>query len=182
MWAKTLPSAAQLALSLLFLLSSLEKARTVRSRSAAWHPVLVRTRWTRHRAPLLMGVFAALDCACAFLVVLVPRIGGLWATGLLLIYTWVSRGRPAGEGCRCFFRIMDTRSFPGLLTRNGALFLMIIVILLSNPIPSWTGAPLAVALLALLWTIATGVDALSTAAGGAGRAILRNEPQSSGSP
>ena len=131
------------------------------------HPVMVVSPGRRRRAPLLMGMSLLADVSAVFLLLGAPSLGAILAGALFVTYTWVAMpvhldGRPAD--CRCFFKLLNTRTSTGLLVRNLWLLLLAVVILLGRPIASWAGLGVGLALLAATSLLVAAIDRISGAA------------------
>ncbi len=113
------------ALTGVFVLSALEKTQTLAARSAAWHPVMMTSKFRQTHARVFIAVALIADISAASLLVVNHLVGGPLAAALVLAYSWFGREVyfEGNDDCRCFWRLLrpwDLRSF---LTRNGVLVL-----------------------------------------------------------
>lgn len=141
---------ARWGLAALFALACVEKASSLLRRTAAWHPVMLVSPRRRRRAQLLMGASLLADAAAVFLLLAAPILGALIASALIVLCTWAAKPlheRDEPTDCKCFFRVLNTRTRSGLVGRNCLLLVMAIDVLLGRPTGSWVGAMLGGALL-----------------------------------
>ena len=117
-------SGARWALVVVFSLAALEKLHTLRSGSAAWHPVLLITDLRRRHAVQLLALSLTADIGEIVLLLGRPALGGVVAFMLVVTYTVAAfpvHGTGGRDGCRCFWRVLNARSRDGMVARNGAL-------------------------------------------------------------
>lgn len=144
---------ARWVLAIVFSLSLAEKLLALRSNSAAWHPVLVQTAWTRRHARVLMSLSFVADLVAVVLLVVVPSLGGVAGAALLLAYTgaaWRLHDATQAGPCRCFYGLLNTSNGTAFLLRNTLLFTIALTTLL-EPIrampQSFSAVPWAMALM-----------------------------------
>ncbi len=121
----SLADGARWLLILAFLLAGVEKAITLHSRSAAWHPVMLVSKWRRRNAVRLMQLSLASDVLVVALLVGSPSLGALTSSALLIAYsvsaaTVHSSGRSGG--CRCVWGLLNATTKVGLALRTGSYF------------------------------------------------------------
>ncbi|MGH2673828.1 MAG: MauE/DoxX family redox-associated membrane protein [bacterium] len=153
LWLGFLPDGGRWLLFIAFSLAALEKAVTLRSRSAAWHPVMLRSYWRRRNAVRLMQLSLVGDVLAMGLLGSRPALGGAASIVLLLGYSVaaanVHRGGEVG-GCRCLWGLLDARTGAGLHFRNGFLLAAALLVLRASPSASISGVVWAFLLLGLL--------------------------------
>lgn len=109
----------------LFSLGALEKVTTLHSRAAAWHPIMLMTRFRREHATLLVAISLVADVGALLFLAVWPKVGAPLCIALIVIYSTAGVGMhaKAGDaGCRCFCKFMNTTTRTGLVARNS-LFL-----------------------------------------------------------
>jgi uncharacterized membrane protein YphA (DoxX/SURF4 family) len=146
-----LADGARWVLAVVFCLSGIEKASTLSSHAARWHPVMLVSGWRRKHATALLAASLITDLLCIVFLVAGPRIGSFLALGLLVAYTLAgfSVHEHADADCQCLFGILKTRTRETFLVRNAAL-LILAALSGSASTPRWRGALVGAALLLLL--------------------------------
>jgi len=137
-------------LASLLTLACAEKASSLRSRATGWHPIMLVSATRRRFSRLLMGASLLADASAVLMLVVAPRAGAILASTLILPYTWaaISAHQPGDRSsCRCFFRLVNTRTKLGLIVRNGWLIGASLVVLVWHPHASWAGIALGGVLL-----------------------------------
>lgn len=146
-----------------FALSVVEKATTLWTRSAAWHPVMLVSRGRRRHATPLMATALVADAATVVLLGLLPSVGAIAASVLLAAYTVLALPiHSGGRGiCRCFWKILDTTTKPAFLGRNAVLATLATTVAAQPPSRAGSaGAAFGAALLVGLAALVAGLDAL----------------------
>lgn len=161
--AEAIIDGARWALMAVFVLTAVEKGQTLWAQSAAWHPVMLVSQARRRHARTLMAGALVADLAVLGLLVLLPRVGGVAGAVLVAAYTLLAvpvySSAGGGAGCRCFWKVLDTTTWPGSLARNLVLVALALGVGLQSP----TGLGLpelasAVALIVVLSVFVAGVD------------------------
>jgi hypothetical protein len=164
-----LGSVSRWVLVVVFSLAALEKIGTLRSKAAAWHPVLLVSDWRRRHAVHLLVVSLAADAAALILLVVRPALGATLAMLLVVAYTYaalaVHSGR-IGHGCRCFWRVLNVRSRSGMVARNTALAILAFLTAASNADLVFGVLVLAPPLVVMLGSYRPVVDDVTTRRGG----------------
>jgi hypothetical protein len=116
---------ARSGLLLIFASSAAEKASLIATRSSRWHPLLSATPLRRRFAtPMAIGSLA-LDVTIVALFIASPHVGTLVAIAAITVYTvFAYPVTLSASGCRCFWRVLPTRSRTALLVRNACLALI----------------------------------------------------------
>lgn len=119
---------ARWVIMLTFLLSTIEKLRTLASRSANWHPMMLATAWRHKHATSLLSVFLGLDFLVVALSTVRPVAAGMLAASLIGVYSWAAlrpqREAPGSTGCRCLAVWLNARTHAGLVARNSVLIML----------------------------------------------------------
>jgi methylamine utilization protein MauE len=124
MLSQAVADLARWSLVVVFALAATEKTDTLRSRSAAWHPVLLSNdRLRRHATPLIAASLTA-DGFAIVLLVLLPRAGAAVSAVLVVLYSLTAWNAHFQADCRCFWRVLNTSSRVGFLGRNCALLVL----------------------------------------------------------
>ena len=145
-----------------FAFSIIEKAATLWTRSAAWHPVMLVSRGRRRHATTLMATALVADAATIVLLGLLPSVGAVTASVLLAAYTVLALPIPStGRGtCRCFWKVLDTRTKPAFLARNAVLAAFTVTVAAQPPSrASVAGVAFGAVLLVGLAALVAGLDA-----------------------
>ena len=179
---RDLADGARWALVVAFSLAAVEKAETLLHRAAAWHPViLAHPAWRRHAA-VLMGASLLADLAAVAALLIRPVSGALLAAALVGVYSVAARGvhgSGGGEDRRCLWRVLQTRTWRGLLARNLGLLCLAGLAAVGPEAASLRG----VAAGALLLVAVRGLTRHAEPSGGhGGGSILRDGPGSAGDP
>lgn len=158
--AGVMSEGARIALVAVLCLAAVEKADVLRSGAAAWHPVLLRSSWRRRHATALMAAASFADLLAVALLVWRPALGAVLSAALVAGYT-VAAGAQAGrqdEGCRCMWKLLDSRTATGLLVRNTLLVALSVPVAVVGPAGVDSGAAVfaagALAVTALATTLA----------------------------
>lgn len=144
---------ARWVLALAFLLAAMEKVLALRSRSAAWHPVMLVSPVRRRLANTLFSISAVADICAVVLLILAPRNGGVLAGALVFTYTVAGWSVHAGgheEQCDCFWRVLNTYTREGLLVRNSLLIVSAILVSTGVSSQQLSGVLWGIALSALI--------------------------------
>jgi hypothetical protein len=146
-----------------FALSIIEKAATLWTRSAAWHPVMLVSRGRRRHATTLMATALVADAATIVLLGLLPSVGAIAAGVLLAAYTVLALPIPSGGRgtCRCFWKVLDTTTKPAFLGRNAVLAALTTTVAAAPPSRAGlAGVAFGAVLLVGLATLVAGLNAL----------------------
>lgn len=122
-----LADGARWVLILVFCLAALEKAGMIRSRSSAWHPVILASPLLHRHATAIMLASLTADVAAVVLLLINPVAGGVASTMLVAAYSgagWRAHTLPNARGCRCLWRFLNTSTKGGLAVRNVSLLLL----------------------------------------------------------
>lgn len=98
--------AVSLVMASLFGLAAVHKFRLAFSRSAGSHPLL-SSGWRRRHAGPLAALSGVIEVVVVVLLLIVPVVGALLATGLLGFYAIDLRRLPKEAGCGCFGGALD---------------------------------------------------------------------------
>jgi hypothetical protein len=156
-------SALRWTLLVVFGLAAAEKAEALLSGSARWHPALIARPWRRRHATLLVGGSLLADLAATGVLIFNATWGAFSAGLLVLVYSYVATWpRPVAldSTCQCFWRVLDSSTVAGLLTRNGLLFATSLMVIVTRPRLSIVGLPLGAIYLAGLSFSVWAVDYL----------------------
>lgn len=146
---------ARLTLMVVFGLAAIEKGVVLQSHSAAWHPIMLASRWRRRHATGLVTVSLAADLSVLMFLAWAPLAGGLIAASLTAAYLAVALGRQDTgiHECQCFWKFLNTSTLAALAARNLMLTLLALFVVTVPPIFSGTGfiwLPLLIILVALV--------------------------------
>jgi hypothetical protein len=145
----------------LFGLAGLEKGNLLRTRTARWHPILMVSPRTRRWADPLITMSLLMDVAAITLLLLNPRFGAAISMGLVAIYTLAALATSSGnhtQSCRCFYKVLDTRTRAALVFRNISLVACLTLIVATEPSLSIGGCFVAIPLGVLLFLSVRFVD------------------------
>lgn len=146
---------ARALLTVVFILAVIEKVITLQRKSAAWHPVLIVSRWRRNHAPALIDAALMSDLTAVVLLVVTPPAGAVVSIAILLAYTVAAipmHAAPTSSPCRCMWKILDTTTRGGLLLRNALLALLSSTLIVASPIGSVEGWGWTLSLFAMVAT------------------------------
>lgn len=155
---------ARWALVVLFSFAALEKAATLKSNAAAWHPIMLMNQFRRAHATLLMAVSLVADVAALGLLVAWPNVGATLCIALIVIYSTASvrmHDQAGATGCRCFWKFMNTTATIGLLARNALMVAYAALVLVVGARRASIGGLVAGAgLLVLIGSTSRAIDSL----------------------
>ncbi len=159
-WA-LLGSGALALMICLFGLAGLEKGDLLRTRTARWHPILMASPQTRRWANPLVTVSLLLDIAAVTLLLLNPPSGAAISLSLIALYTLAAlatSSRDHTQSCRCFYKVMNTRTRTALVFRNVSLIAFLTLIAATKPSLSIVGSFVAIPLGLLLFLSVRFID------------------------
>jgi methylamine utilization protein MauE len=156
MSAVSVADGARWALVAVFALAAVEKFSSLHSGTAAWHPVMLVSRRRRQAAKTLMGSSLCADILAILLLLISPLAGGLLSIALVAAYSVAGKRvhmSTDNDGCRCFWRILNTSTGSGFVVRNAFLVALAASVATLSPVPSAAGTVWGVIVLAISWTI-----------------------------
>lgn len=135
-------------------LGAIEKARTLRARAAAWHPVLLGSAFRRRHATSLVALSLAGDICTIMLSLLAPRLG-LGIAGLLVVlYTLAAATRPGALSqrahCGCLGGLLDGQGLLFLIVRNTVLLAIAVYGSQIRRLAAWQITPLGLTTMILV--------------------------------
>ncbi len=166
---------ARWALVVLFSLAALEKVTTLHSRAAAWHPIMLVSRFRREHASVLVAVSLVADVGALLLLAVRPKVGAALCIALIVIYSTAGVGMhaKAGDaGCRCFWKVMNTSARTGLIARNALLVASAALVLVGAPRVSMGGLAIGAGLLVLIGSSSRAIEYVMKSVRSRGRAGL----------
>lgn len=150
-----------------FAASSSLKFQEIRTGTEAWHPIFIKRTYLRRHATSLTVLSLLIDVVALVLLIAYPQGGAILAIGLIIAYTGLAfnpRLRSDSDGdCRCFWRVLNTRTGAGLVARNLVLVTFAIVLATdsSGAGLSFEGSLLGVAGVLLLTFFGRVIDSLA---------------------
>jgi hypothetical protein len=136
-----------------FSLAGLEKVSRLRSHAAAWHPIMLMSRYRRRHATTLIALSLVGDVAAVLLLAIWPAGGAQLCIALLAIYSTAAirvHAEAEDAACQCFWKFMNTYTKTGLIVRNALLVASAALVLVRTPRASIGGLATGGALLVLI--------------------------------
>lgn len=133
---------ARWTLVVVFALAAVEKIVTLRSGSAAWHPVMLVNPRLRPWATGLMAGSFVVDVVALGLLIKWPVQGGLLASALVVAYSAAAARvhiRGAARECRCIWKLLNASTRKGLVVRNVLLIILAGFVATASPTTSVPG-------------------------------------------
>jgi hypothetical protein len=125
------------AVAILFAFASLEKLRMLFTRTASWHPILLRIDPSRRYASLLVASAALLDLVGLLLLYVSPRTGSILLLIGLGAYSatalQISAIRGGKRQCQCLGSVFDAPSGLYFTLRNLIVGVVLVAIMLEGP-------------------------------------------------
>ena len=152
---------ARWVLVIVFALAAIEKASTLRSRSATWHPVILVSARRRRHGVLLIAASLIADALALGLLVSAPLVGAVFGAALIAGYSIAARTvhlATSEERCSCFWKGINTSTKLGLMIRNLFLFVLAGLVTVLPPAPTPTGLLWAAGMLTVLFVLARAAD------------------------
>lgn len=176
MWELLVADGARWALVMLLSLAALEKAATLKSHAAAWHPIMLMNGFRRAHATVLMAVSLLADVGALGLLVVWPRVGAALSIVLIVIYSTagVQMHDQVGGGCRCFWKFMNASTTMGLVARNALMVASAALVLVGARRASMGGLAMGAGMLLLIGSISRAIDSFVKSPSSTAQAVVTN--------